>query len=196
MPRNTSFLTGLIAIAQITLSGSILLLSSAIHFKASFWGALESTALISGATVAAGIATSIFIALKKEINSHFMARSAEAFKFLNDINFLIYLVGAYALSLALALMTVIAPWAGTVGITAANVLLVIQIIMVADLPRRIFILNNACDMPVSNAQVIIVLTATALFIASVVLYGLTIDHNPVGLQPGENAIGQVGGTGQ
>jgi hypothetical protein len=83
-----------------------------------------------------------------------------------------------------------------VGITAANVLLVIQIIMVADLPRRFFILNNACGMPVTNAQVIIVLTATALFITSVVLYGLTIDHNPVGLQPGENAIGQVGGTGQ
>jgi hypothetical protein len=192
MVSNTNLLTGLISKTQITLSGSILLLAYAIHLKASFWGALESPGLIGGAAVASGIATGLFIAMEKEIKSNYMTSQAEALKVLKDVNFLIYSVGAYTLALTLALMTAIVPWAGIAGVTAANVLLVIEIIIVADLLRRFFILNNICDTPVSNAQVIIVLTSTALFIVSVVLYGLTIDQNPVGLQPGETSIGQVG----
>jgi len=86
-------------------------------------------------------------------------------------------------------MTDIIPWAGIAGITVANVLLVIKIIIVTDLPRRFFILSKDCNIPVSNAQVIIVLISTALFITAVILYGLTIDQNPVGLKPGENSIG-------
>jgi len=85
MASNTSLLTGLISIAQITLSGSIMLLASAIHFKASFWGALECPALIGTAAFAAGIATGIFIAMKKEINSHYMASKTEGVKVLKEM---------------------------------------------------------------------------------------------------------------
>jgi hypothetical protein len=37
-------------------------------------GALESPGLIGAAALAAGIATGIFIAMKKEINSNYMTR--------------------------------------------------------------------------------------------------------------------------
>ena len=115
-----------------------------------------------------------------------MTNRAEALKALKDVNFLIYSVGAYTLALSLALLTAIIPWVSIVGIAAANVLLVIKITILTDLPRRFFILCRNSDIPISNAQVIIVITSSIILITAVILYGLAIDQNPIGLKPGEN----------
>jgi ABC-type lipoprotein release transport system permease subunit len=90
-------------------------------------GALESPALIGGAALTSGVATGIFMTMKKDIYDHFMTSETEGLKALKDVKFLIYIVGAYTLALSLALLASFIPWAGVVGITVANVLLVAKL---------------------------------------------------------------------
>jgi hypothetical protein len=185
---DTYLLSGLISKTQIALSGSIILLTFAMYTQGSFWGSLEATMLIGIAAVAAGVATNTLSATKQEIKNSYFANLTEANKTIKAINFLIYVVGAYTIALCLALVSSLMPEIGVICFTAANILLVINVMLITDLPRRFFLLNNSCHITITKAQVLTILISTALFMMAVILYGVIINQVPVGIKPGETLL--------